>query len=325
MKKKDYKISVIVPIYNVEKYLEKCIFSICNQTYSNLEILLIDDGSSDNCGKICDKNADKDKRIKVFHIKNSGQSSARNKGLEAASGDFIGFVDGDDWIRKDMYEIMLYTLINNKADIVECNFHGRKEMIADKIENGKIYSMSGKKALEIQLNARIPSRFPSTSLWSKLFRKDLIQEFRLPDGRIHEEYAFLCKALYKAKKYVYLNEYLYERVIRKDSTTAEQFSKRTLDKIYVYQQRNTFLQEMQESQLYRLSKEQEYALLLHYAGEAASGKLQEEEKLIVKLIYEQKKEIFNSNISFKKKVQYLIFFMNNNLYYSLRNGMKING
>lgn len=99
-------ISIIVPIYNVELYLEKCIESIINQTYKNLEIILVDDGSTDSCGKICDEYAKKDNRIKVIHKINGGLSDARNKGMEIAKGKYIGFVDGDDYVASDMYETL---------------------------------------------------------------------------------------------------------------------------------------------------------------------------------------------------------------------------
>lgn len=107
---KDDLISVIVPVYNVEKYLHKCINSILNQTYKNLEIILIDDGSTDNSGKICDEYALKDNRIKVIHKENGGLSSARNAGLDICSGDYIGFVDSDDYIAEDMYEYLYVNL-----------------------------------------------------------------------------------------------------------------------------------------------------------------------------------------------------------------------
>lgn len=129
-------ISVIVPIYNVEKYLNKCIESIVNQTYKNLEIILVDDGSPDGSPAICDKWAEKDSRIKVIHKKNGGVSTARNAGLDYASGDYIGFVDGDDYIDDDMYEALLGEIVTEKADIVSCGMvresvNGYKEVWGD--------------------------------------------------------------------------------------------------------------------------------------------------------------------------------------------------
>ena len=313
-----YKISIIVPIYKVEKYLPMCIESICAQTYSNLEILLMDDGSPYSCGSICDEYAKKDERIRVFHLENGGQSRARNVGLDEATGDYIGFVDGDDWPRKEMYETLLNLMLKEGAAIGECNFHGRKYPPGDQMEDGKVICLTGREAIERQLNNRVVSRYPSTSVWSKLFQKEVLDGLRLPDGRIHEEYAFLCEAFLRADKYVYLNECLYERTLRADSTTAEKFSARSLDKIYVYQLRNELLEQRQEKELLAMSKEQEYELLLHYAALADSARLSAEEKTIDRLIKEQKKDIQKSNLSSAKKLQYALYFLNKRFYYWLR-------
>ena len=121
MNKNEPLISIIVPVYNVEKYLSKCIDSIINQTYKNIEIILIDDGSTDSSGAICDKYALVDSRIHVLHIENSGVSNARNVGLNHATGDYIGFVDSDDYIEPNMYELLLEELIADDVDVVQCN------------------------------------------------------------------------------------------------------------------------------------------------------------------------------------------------------------
>ena len=115
-------ISVIVPVYNVEKYLVQCINSILNQTIKNLEIILVDDGSLDNSGKICDEFSKKDDRIVAIHKENNGLSSARNAGLEIANGNYIGFVDSDDWLDEHMYEILLKLIKENNSDISCCDF-----------------------------------------------------------------------------------------------------------------------------------------------------------------------------------------------------------
>ena len=116
----DSLISVIVPIYNVEKYLQKCVDSIINQTYKNLEIILVDDGSPDNCPKMCDDYAEKDSRIKVVHKENGGLSDARNVGMEVATGEYVSFIDSDDYISLDFYETLLETIVDNDSDVVEC-------------------------------------------------------------------------------------------------------------------------------------------------------------------------------------------------------------
>ncbi len=117
-------ISVIIPVFKVEKYLEKCIKSIVNQTIENLEIILVDDGSPDQCPKICDYWASKDSRIKVVHKKNGGLSDARNAGLDIAKGEYISFIDSDDWVALDMYEIMLKAMKEENADICACGIMG---------------------------------------------------------------------------------------------------------------------------------------------------------------------------------------------------------
>lgn len=115
-------ISIIVPVYNVEKYLNKCIDSIINQTYKNIEIILVDDGSTDNSGKICDEYLLRDSRIKVIHKNNGGLSSARNEGINISSGEYIGFVDSDDWVEPNMYEEMYKKILYSNADIVDCGY-----------------------------------------------------------------------------------------------------------------------------------------------------------------------------------------------------------
>ena len=138
-------ISVIVPVYNIEGYLGKCIDSIIAQTYKDLEIILVDDGSSDHCGAICDKYAKKDNRIKVIHKPNGGLSDARNHGIEAATGSYLGFVDGDDYIEPQMYEKLHNALVENDAEMSICSFRyvgGYEERngrlsIADEVLTGR--------------------------------------------------------------------------------------------------------------------------------------------------------------------------------------------
>ena len=167
--KQEAKISVIVPVYGVERYISDCIRSLCDQTWKNLEILLIDDGSKDGSGKICDEWAKKDSRIRVFHVENGGQSRARNIGMKEASGDYIGFVDGDDAAAPEMYEHLYGLMQKYDAQIAECNFEGRKSPEPDQMQEQAVVTMSGKAAIRKQLDYYTDSRFPSTSLWSKLF------------------------------------------------------------------------------------------------------------------------------------------------------------
>ncbi|MGZ5551627.1 MAG: glycosyltransferase family 2 protein, partial [Nitrososphaeraceae archaeon] len=149
------KISIIIPVYNGVKYLPKCIDSVLNQTYKNLEIILVDDGSTDESGKICDTYSLKDNRIKVVHKQNGGLSDARNTGLKIATSEYIGFVDSDDFIESDMYEILLKTLYAYDADIVQCASY---KIIDEKINpehySGTVEQFDSYSALEESIIAR---------------------------------------------------------------------------------------------------------------------------------------------------------------------------
>ena len=165
-------ISIIVPIYRVEKYLNRCIDSILSQSYRNLEIILVDDGSPDNCSIICEEYAKKDKRIKVIHKKNGGLSEARNYGIEASTGDYIMFVDSDDYISKDMCKTLLINALENNADIVVCNF---KEVYTDKVE--KINKQCIKGNLEVISNIEVLYKYllkttiDMVVVWNKLYKR----------------------------------------------------------------------------------------------------------------------------------------------------------
>ena len=188
-------ISIIVPVYNVEPYLQQCISSILNQTYQNLEIILVDDGSTDRCPEICDGYAVLDKRIKVIHKKNGGLSDARNAGLAVASGEYIGFVDSDDWISSTMYEELIHAAEGFEAEIACCDFV--------RIENQTILE-TRKFGIKRRITGRdmIREIFCKNSdnvvVWNKLYVSDLFKFVRFPYGEIHEDNAILCKTIGKA-------------------------------------------------------------------------------------------------------------------------------
>ncbi len=311
------KISIIVPVYNVEKYVGKCIHSICAQTYQNLEILLVDDGSKDSSGVICDEWAAKDERICVFHVENGGQSKARNLGLAYASGNYIGFVDGDDVVTEEMYGTLLGLMEERQADIAECNFSGRKSREEDRMETGVSLTLSGREALIRHLDMRNRSRFPSTSVWSKLFRKEIIEGIRFPEGRIHEEYAFLCQTIYRCRTYAYLNEYLYVRTLRGDSTTAAAFSNRSLDKLEVYRERDAFLEKKGEEELLALSYAQRYDLMLHYYNQCMEHGMNREAVKIRNQLAVEKREVRKSLLPVKRKCLLLLLIYGKIIYHFL--------
>lgn len=197
----DIKISVIVPIYKVEEYLQRCIDSIIKQTYKNLEIILVDDGSPDNCPLICDMNQKKDSRIKVIHQKNAGLSAARNIGLEIATGDYISFVDSDDYINKSMYEILLGHCVKENAEIAICKFtrfYG-KHLTEEVQLNAKSKIITPREALQ-ELHGNEGEIYGVA--YNKLYKRDIFKELRFPVGKINEDEFFNYKALDRANKIV---------------------------------------------------------------------------------------------------------------------------
>jgi glycosyltransferase involved in cell wall biosynthesis len=178
-------ISVIIPIYNVGDYLKKCVNSIINQTYKNLEIILVDDGSTDKSGILCDEFAKKDSRIKVIHKQNGGLSDARNCGIEASSGKFIAFIDSDDFIAPDFYEYLLSLQKENNADIAECNFIRVYEEKQDEFEfpikkENIILKTDGVGALFLFMSDDDEISTNSVVVWNKLYNKKLFEDIRFP-------------------------------------------------------------------------------------------------------------------------------------------------
>lgn len=213
------KISVIVPVYNVEKYIEKCVDSIIRQSYPYLEIILVNDASTDISGKLCDDLAKKDERIKVFHNKkNSGVSSARNIGIQIATGDFIGFVDGDDIIERDMYEILISNFKRYNADIVAC-----KERIL--LPNGVVYGDIQEDKVIVYQGEEIIANFLmnkeiSISVQDKIFKHELLKNISFQtEMKYNEDKLFCYYALKKCNKYVQQNISKYNYVMRENSAS----------------------------------------------------------------------------------------------------------
>lgn len=211
------KLSVIIPVYNVERYLRQCIDSVIGQSYENLEIILVNDESPDSSGKICDEYAAKDSRIKVFHQKNGGVSSARNTGIKAATGDYITFVDSDDWLEKEMYAEMISAAEKNTADVVMCDFANVKETATEKISAPLREGAYDKEKI---INEIYPTlivtedfgRLPIVSACTCLFKNDLIKRKQVnfdEDLRYSEDYLFMAAVMVNAQSFLYLKNYYF--------------------------------------------------------------------------------------------------------------------
>ncbi len=218
------KISVIVPIYNNEKHLENCLKSLGEQSYENIEFILIDDGSTDMSSEICKYFCSKDSRFKYLIQSNSGVSQARNRGLEIASGNLIGFCDGDDWVEPDIYECLYDLMQSNDAEIAICGYYLEKSS-SIKI-NGtldEIKVMSPDKAIELTLQDNVMGGF----LWNKLFNRSKLGEFRL-DSKIHiyEDLLLVCELYGKSNTIIFKNAPKYHYVQNFNSAIHKSFSQR---------------------------------------------------------------------------------------------------
>lgn len=233
-------ISVIIPVYRVEQFLDKCINSVICQTYDNLEIILVDDGSPDQSGVICDEWAKKESRIKVIHKENGGLSDARNAGVKIAIGEYIAFVDGDDWIAPDMFEILKAQLQGNACcDIAVCGVKKvyTEDEVTEAEDEKKVTLLSGQVALEQLINGQI-----SQVVWNKLYRKSIIENIYFEVGKYHEDEFWSYQVIGKARK-VSLTEHIgYYYRQRQGSIMDEAYSVRRLDVIEAKCRRQVYLE-----------------------------------------------------------------------------------
>ena len=222
-------ISVIVPVYNVEKYLSRCIDSILNQTYKDFEIILFDDGSKDNSGKICDEYAAKNKNIKVIHSENGGLSNARNKGTEASGGEYITFVDSDDLIHKNYLEVLITLIDKNNADISCCNFNFFDDNSIIGFEN----ISDNSKCLD-NMNATsemLYGKIHGSSACAILLKREIAIKNKFMPGKYHEDDLISFKFFISAKKIAYTSSKLYYYYQRTGSIMHSQFGQIAIDEL----------------------------------------------------------------------------------------------
>lgn len=201
------KLSIIVPVYKNEKYLNKCVNSILNQTFTDFELILVDDGSPDNCGMICDDYALKDKRVKVIHQTNSGVSVARNRGIEVATGDYIGFVDSDDYISNMMYENLMNIAVVTEADIVKCGFQEFDDFQLGTIK--RFYNTVECIENKSEILQRYFQGVLYIVIWNGIYKKEVVCNVQYPIGIIAEDNYASGMYLAKAKKVIFVDDVLY--------------------------------------------------------------------------------------------------------------------
>lgn len=309
MNKEQPLISVIVPIYNTITYLEKCVYSIINQTYDNLEILLIDDGSQDGTADLCDAFAQMDSRIVVIHRKNAGQADARNYGLHIAKGEYVGFVDSDDVIELDMYDKLLSAIEDNNCDVAMC---ARYIMDEDSGIKRKIYALE---APAVWGNEEIIKRFLTWqcidgSPCDKLFKKNILNDLRFPLGLISEDIPFVYEALKRTKQLIHIGIPKYIYLQRQNSTSRSVISSKTEGLVkYPYKIREdikkTYPNLIQQADYFYFSRE------LVYIKRLCQENYIQEAKSRTEIIKNNcSKLFFNRNFTCIQKIRIVLIWLN---------------
>lgn len=231
------KISIIVPVYNVEKYLNDCIKSLINQSYPHLEIILVNDGSSDTSGKICEDWANEDQRIRVIHQENGGLSAARNAGMKAASGNYLAFIDSDDVIGNEMMQRLLEIVWENEADIVECGFIRFWDKIkAPPHSQPEIEIFDTTEALQALMNEQLKQM-----ACNKLFKNEIVEKVEFEKGRLHEDEFWTYQIVAKAKKTVRTDEVFYYYRQQPESIMGQSYRLQRLDALDALETRYLFM------------------------------------------------------------------------------------
>lgn len=298
-------ISVIVPVYNVEKYLDRCIKSILNQSYINLEIILVDDGSKDKCSEICDKWEREDSRIIAIHKENGGLSDARNVGIDASHGTYLSFIDSDDYVHKDFIKILYELSKKYDSDISMCGVYETCEE-EDTIKNLK----EGNE--EVKFAKSILSKKDSLYCvaWNKLYKRKVFQNVRYPKGKIHEDVAVIYKLLYFSNKVAITDIKLYFYFNNPNSIMRCNYSKKHLDILDgLYDSYLFFIKNNEEEYAYNVLNEYIDNILDQYKQCQVLGKDAKviERNLLFKYSTTYKSVLSNVKMSIISKIKYVAY------------------
>lgn len=302
-------ISVIIPVYNVEKYLEKCVQSVINQTYKNLEIILVDDGSTDSSGKMCDEISKTDSRIKVIHKKNGGISDTRNAALKIATGDYFGFVDSDDYIASDMFETLCNLLENNNSDISIVSFYEfYKNKLIGVRDSKNLENLSKLDAIkELLIDSKIQSY-----TWNKLFKKELFNNLEFPVGKNFEDIATTLLLFERANKVTLLEEPKYYYVRRDDSIVGDRSYKTYMDYLEVIYDKYFYLKdkypeiEIYNAYNYLINMIWVYSIISAFDLDEVFDKYKENYKLLEEILKEYGENLISMLDTYNKAIFYML-------------------
>lgn len=312
-------LTIIVPVYKVKDYLRKCVDSILAQTYKNFELILVDDGSPDECGAICDSYREIDKRVKVIHKTNGGLSSARNAGLEIANGKYIGYVDSDDWIEPTMYEDMIRVLEDNDCQMVECAINVVSGNEIKKVPEEGVEIISGRDALIRHLDTIHIYSMPRPSVWSKLYKREFWLENRFPEGKIHEDYLLTCMALYESGEVGLLHKGLYNHLVDNSGSICNaKFSKRDLFRGTQYQYIVDYLSTKNDKILHDMAKVNYFCYMVTAIWKCDQNGLRNEVKEYINIVQNHKDQIRHLSFSWKKKFDLFLIINSPSLFLVFR-------
>lgn len=318
-KKTEDLISVIVPVYNVADYLERCMQSVLGQTYQELEVILVDDGSTDASAAMCDGYARKDGRVKVVHKPNGGLSDARNAGLALATGAYVGYVDSDDWIEPDMYARMHQACVEHGAQVAACRYFSEYRDRTVSGGDGSVVPLSRDALLRIYIGGH--DRYVIyNSVWSKLFRRDLVRGMAFPKGRNSEDIMYTTRAFCMAERAVYLDQCLYHYVLDREGSIMNMARGERMfgDEIPFWREHIACIREMVSPQMADLAGYHFQRRMLFYYIDACSAKNREIQKGLVAEMEKDRAEmdrIYGSGIASRgDRVRRKLFFISPPLY-----------
>ncbi len=310
-------VSVIVPVYKVEKYLIKCVDSICSQTYKKLEIILVDDGSPDSCGVICDEYAKKDNRIKVIHKENGGLSDARNAGMEIASGEYLMFVDSDDWLFSKAVETLWQRMHRDQSDLVIGSIRCMD------INDQPLLNFGMQWLLEDRVYDALEYAFPTMLAFpmavAKLYRRELVSEIRFPVGKLHEDEFTVHRFIGKCQKISTVSDVVYFYLQRENGIMHTAYHIKRLDVIEAFMERVIFYH---DKRMYP-GMERMYLISLVYMGNCCSklDRTTRDNKKRISQLYQLIKAVGYRYVIRKASVptiiRYWIYYISPELYYGI--------
>lgn len=331
---KSPQISIIVPIYNVEKYLRKCVDSILTQTFTDFELILVNDGSPDNCGIICDEYAKNDSRIKVINKKNNGLSSARNAGINEAKGKYIGFIDGDDFIHKRMYETLYKNAELYSSDVVVCDV---LKVFEDKIPDDiqcditeyrmqHFTNIEALNQLYLSKNSIFDPMGRGSERWifavNKLYKKSLFDSLKYMEGRVYEDEFIVHKVYFQSTKVTSISAQLYYYVQRSESIMNSPYSIKRFDRVYALKERADFFKTVRQEILHQKAYKC-YIEVLFWNYQVARSQLKNVSKELKSLKKTLHRNIIslikNPYINWKQKAMIMLFIISPSLYFHVSN------